>query len=50
MTQLSTETVETQTVRQWAKTNGYEVKDTGRLPARVLNAYRAAYNLPAGSR
>lgn len=29
-------------VRAWAKQNGFEIGDRGRIPATVLNAYRAA--------
>ncbi len=29
-------------VREWAKQNGYEVSDRGRVPASVLEAYDAA--------
>jgi Lsr2 len=34
--------VDTKDVRQWATKNGYTVSDRGRLPANVLDAYRAA--------
>lgn len=30
-------------VRQWAKENGYEVSERGRVPASVLEAYDAAH-------
>jgi nucleoid-associated protein Lsr2 len=30
------------TVRSWAKSNGYEVSDRGRIPSAVLDAYDAA--------
>lgn len=29
-------------VRSWARENGFEVKDRGRIPANVLEAYNAA--------
>jgi hypothetical protein len=31
------------TVRQWARSNGYDVSDRGRVPAAVLEAYDAAH-------
>jgi hypothetical protein len=30
-------------VRQWAKENGYEISERGRVPASVLEAYDAAH-------
>ncbi|MDZ8171985.1 histone-like nucleoid-structuring protein Lsr2 [Microbacterium xanthum] len=30
-------------VREWAKENGYQVSDRGRVPATVLEAYEAAH-------
>lgn len=30
-------------VREWAKANGYEVSERGRVPAAVLEAYEAAH-------
>ena len=29
-------------VREWARANGYEVSDRGRIPANVMEAYEAA--------
>lgn len=29
-------------IRAWAKSNGYDVSDRGRIPAAVLEAYQAA--------
>ena len=29
-------------IREWARAHGHQVSDRGRIPARVLNAYRAA--------
>lgn len=29
-------------VREWARTNGYQVSDRGRIPANVVEAYHAA--------
>jgi hypothetical protein len=29
-------------VREWARTNGYDISDRGRIPAAVLEAYEAA--------
>ncbi|MGW2919534.1 histone-like nucleoid-structuring protein Lsr2 [Streptomyces angustmyceticus] len=34
----------TERVRAWAKSNGYEVKDRGRVPAPIREAYAAAHN------
>lgn len=34
--------VTTGTVREWARSNGYEVSSRGRLSAELLDAYRAA--------
>lgn len=31
-------------VREWARANGHKVNDRGRVPASVLDAYRAAGN------
>lgn len=30
------------TVREWARANGYDVADRGRIPASILEAYEAA--------
>jgi len=30
-------------VRAWARANGYEVGDRGRLPATMIDAYRRAH-------
>jgi hypothetical protein len=30
-------------VREWARANGYEVNERGRIPANILAAYRAAH-------
>lgn len=32
----------TKAVRQWARANGYDVSDRGRIPANVMDAYTAA--------
>lgn len=32
----------TKTVREWARTNGFDVSDRGRIPADVAQAYAAA--------
>jgi hypothetical protein len=29
-------------IREWARANGYEVSDRGRIPANVMEAYEAA--------
>lgn len=33
----------TKAVREWARANGYDVSDRGRIPADVINAYSAAH-------
>lgn len=33
----------TREVRDWARSNGYEVSDRGRVPAEVKSAYEAAH-------
>lgn len=33
--------VPTKTIRKWARENGYEVRDTGRIPDRVMEQYYA---------
>lgn len=32
----------TRAVRKWARANGYDVSDRGRIPAHVMDAYAAA--------
>ena len=32
----------TKLVREWARSNGYDVSDRGRIPAEVMQAYTAA--------
>ena len=32
----------TKAVREWARANGYDVSDRGRIPANILDAYAAA--------
>jgi hypothetical protein len=39
----STSTVDTAAIRSWAKENGYEVNDRGRVPANVREAYDKAH-------
>ena len=36
--------VSTGAVRVWARENGYEIADRGRVPATVLTAYQQAHN------
>ena len=31
------------TIRQWARANGYQVADRGRIPAAVIDGYRSAH-------
>jgi len=38
----STSSSRTKAVRDWARNNGYEVSDRGRIPADVMQAYTAA--------
>ena len=33
---------DTKAVREWARANGYDVSDRGRIPADVMDAYTAA--------
>lgn len=35
-------------MRAWARTNGFEIGNRGRLPLEVLDAYRHAHDVPAG--
>lgn len=37
-----TEAVDTAKVREWAKAEGYEIKDRGRVPADIVAKYQAA--------
>lgn len=34
--------VDTSKVREWAKVNGYDIKERGRVPAEILTKYQAA--------
>jgi hypothetical protein len=36
------EAVDTAKVREWAKGNGYDIKERGRVPANVVEKYKAA--------
>lgn len=38
----ATSSSDTKAVRDWARTNGYEVSDRGRIPTEVMQAYTAA--------
>lgn len=38
----TTSATNTRAVREWARANGYEVSDRGRIPADVMQAYTAA--------
>jgi hypothetical protein len=33
---------QTQAIREWARANGYDVKDRGRIPAEIVDAYNSA--------
>ena len=35
--------VDTKAVREWARTQGLEVSDRGRIPAEIMDAYTAAH-------
>lgn len=39
---------QTQAIRRWAQTNGYEVSDRGRIPASVIEAFEAEAGKPKG--
>jgi hypothetical protein len=41
---------QTQAIREWAKKNGHEVSDRGRIPAAVIQAFEAAQAAPAKGR
>lgn len=41
-TSAATSPTHTKAIREWARANGYEVSDRGRIPAEVLQAYDAA--------
>jgi hypothetical protein len=34
---------QTQAIRDWAKKNGHDISDRGRIPAAVINAFEAAH-------
>jgi Lsr2 len=36
------DTIDTAKVREWAKAEGYEIKDRGRVPANIVAKYQAA--------
>ena len=40
--QVKSDRADTQAVRDWARANGHEVGDRGRMPGAVVDAYRAA--------
>jgi hypothetical protein len=41
---------QTQAIREWAKKNGHEVSDRGRIPAAVISAFEAAQASPGKGR
>lgn len=41
-TPTSTGTRDTATIREWARANGFDVSDRGRIPAHVIDAYESA--------
>lgn len=42
---------QTQAIREWAKKNGHDVSDRGRIPASVIDAFEAAHGeAPKGKR
>jgi hypothetical protein len=34
---------ETQAIREWARQNGHQLSDRGRIPKSVMEAYQAAH-------
>jgi Lsr2 len=41
---------QTQAIREWAKKNGHDVSDRGRIPAAVIDAFEATQAAPAKGR
>lgn len=41
---------QTQAIREWARKNGYEVAERGRIPATVVEAFEAGAGKPTGRR
>lgn len=41
---------QTQAIREWAKNNGHDVSDRGRIPAAVIDAFEAEAGKPKGRR
>lgn len=41
---------QTQAIRDWAKKNGHDVSDRGRIPATVIEAFEAEAGKPKGRR
>ncbi len=41
---------QTQAIREWAKKNGHDVSDRGRIPAAVIDAFETAQSAPAKGR
>ena len=39
----TTDPAQLKAIREWAKANGHEVSDRGRIPASVVEAYQAAH-------
>lgn len=37
---------ETKAIREWAKQNGHDISERGRIPAAVVDAYETAQNAP----
>ena len=40
--QCGADTLDTRKVREWAKTEGIDIKERGRVPADVIEKYKAA--------
>jgi hypothetical protein len=38
---------QTQTIRDWARSNGHQVAERGRIPGGVIEAFEAAHTTPA---
>jgi len=39
----TTDRAQTQAIRDWARRNGHQVSDRGRIPSAVLDAFNAAH-------
>jgi hypothetical protein len=46
----TTDRAQTKAIRDWARENGYDLAERGRIPAHVIEAYEAAQAAPKGGR